>query len=250
MSVVPAFAAAVLPFAAVLVLAGVVPLLASPNPATAQVVRGTLVGEADGKPLGGGNVALMSVAGVIVDSTHTGGDGRFTLRARQPGTYQLYFTHADYASIPSDTFRLAVGDTVERRFVVPLIAGAAMARIGQVIDLEKRLQGNITELCGERPRSWEAGLLVGTVSDAATKKPLAGAVVRVEASAPPGGQPFRRSTVTSANGVYVICNVPAGGAVMRVELPGYRPDVGPVQARAGDVGWYDIALRREVNNGS
>ncbi len=211
--------------------------------AGAQVVTGTLVRQDTDQPLPGATVVLMTEAAAPVDSTRSDADGRFRLRAPAPGRYRLYFDQAGYTSITSEAFAVARGAAVERRFEVPLISGQALQRVSETIDLEKRLQGNLTEFCGERPRSWEAGLLVGTVRDAATAEPLAGAVVRVEAPAAPGAEPFRRSTLTSANGVYVVCNVPAGRATMRVELDGYRPDIGPVEAHAGDVGWYDVDLR-------
>ncbi len=216
--------------------------LSAPH-ADAQTVHGKLVREHDGQPLPGGWVYLLTPDGASVDSTRAAADGAFTVHAPRPGSYQLYFKSPGYASVPSDLFRLAAGQSAERRFAVPLISGVAMRRMGEVIHLEKRLQGDITELCGERPRSWEAGLLVGTVRAGDTKKPVAGAVVTVDAPAKAGGVPFHKSTVTSANGVYVICNVPAGSAQMRTEAGGYHTDSGPVEARAGDVGWYDIELR-------
>lgn len=206
-------------------------------------MRGRLLQEDTAEPLPGAAIALIREDGSSVDSTRSDSAGRFTLSPPRAGRYRLYFDQAGYASITSEAFDVRAGETVERRFEVPLISGAALQRVGETINIEKRLQGNLTELCGERPRSWEAGLLVGTVRDARTRAPLASAQVRVEAPVSGGGPAFRRSTLTSANGVYVICNVPAGRASLRVDLAGYRPDVGPVEARAGDVGWYDIDLK-------
>ncbi len=219
-------------------------VFASPRPAPAQTVHGTLVNEDGGAPLPHGAVSLFDASGVKVDSTRAGADGAFTLHATSPGTFTLYFTHPGYASVPSAPIALKAGDTVEKRFAVPLIGGAAMERMAEVVDLEKRLQGDIVELCGERPRSWEAGILVGVVRTKDGGAPLAGAVVRIEAPARAGGEPFHRATVSSANGVYVICNVPEGRATMRTTLEGYRVDEGPVDAHAGDVGWYDVYLGR------
>ncbi len=209
----------------------------------AQVVRGALVREDTGTPIAGGVVTLvLERPTTTVDSTRADGRGRFLLRAPHPGLYRLYFASEGYATAPSDTFALAARDTVERRFAVPLLSTAAMESVGRTIDFEKRLQGDLTELCGERPRSWEAGLLVGTVRAREGGRPVAGAAVRVEAPARGGGAPFRRATRTSANGVFVVCNVPAGAATLRVEAPGFRPDTGAVEARAGAVGWFDIEL--------
>jgi hypothetical protein len=211
--------------------------------ATGQVVRGTLV-EHGGAPLPGGAVILLDSAGSAVDSTSATAEGRFVLRAPGPGLFSLHFSHPGYASVPSDPIRLSSGDTVEHHFAVPLISGVAIQRMSEVIDLEQRLQTNLTELCGEPPRLWEAGILVGVVRRRPGDQPLAGAIVTVAAPGRDGSEPFRKATITSANGVYVICNVPAGSANMRTELGGYRVDDGPVDVRAGEVGWYDISLRR------
>lgn len=210
--------------------------------ATGQVVRGTLV-EHGGAPLPGGAVILLDSAGSAVDSTSATAEGRFVLRAPEPGLFSLYFAHPGYVSVPSDPIHLSRGETVEHRFAVPLISGVAIRRMSEVIDLEQRLQTNLTELCGEQPRLWEAGLLVGVVRRPGDR-PAVGAVVTVEAPGRDGSEPFRKATVTNANGVYVICNVPAGAANMRTELAGYRVDDGPVHVRAGEVGWYDISLRQ------
>lgn len=214
------------------------------GPASAQVVRGTLVGLPDGEPLPRGHVALMDSAGTPVDSTRAGTDGTFTLAAPEAGPYLLYFSHPDYAAVPSELLDLTTGDTLTYRFEVPLVGGAALRRISETFDLETRLQGDIVELCGERPRPWEAGILVGTVRRRADRQPLAGAVVRVTAPGQAEAEPFRKATVSSANGVYVICNVPEGPATLRTDLAGYRTDEGPVEAHAGTIGWYDVFLRK------
>jgi hypothetical protein len=212
-------------------------------PAAAQVVRGALVEQAAGTPLPGAAVALLDSTGTAVDSTRAAADGSFMLRAPAAGVYALYFSHPGYASVPSIGIRVAAGESVEHRFAVPLISGAAIRRMAEVIDLEQRLQSSLTELCGEPLRSWEAGMLVGVVRQRGDGRPLAGAIVGV-AAVHDGAEPFRKATVTSANGVYVICNVPVGEATLRTEHVGYRVDEGPVEVRAGNIGWYDIMLRR------
>jgi hypothetical protein len=212
-------------------------------PAEGQVVRGTLVEERSGAPVPGGSVALLDSGNQVVDSTRATAEGRFTLRAPGPGTYALHFTSAGYASVPSERIIVAAGQTVDHRFAVPLISGAAIRRMTETIDIEKRLQSDLTELCGERPRPGETGILVGAVRRQRGEETLAGAIVRVELSGPTPEQAFHRATVTSANGVYVICNVPAGSGMMRTELSGYRTDEGPFDVRAGEIAWYDVYLR-------
>jgi hypothetical protein len=234
-------AAAVLRGAALIGLLAAISAAAAPL--QAQGVRGTLVEYPAGTPLPGGTVMLLDDAGVTVDSARASANGSFTVRARDAGLHTLYFMHPGYASVPSEPVRLARGEMTEHRFEVPLIGGAALSRMAETITLETRLQGNLTELCGEAPRAWEAGILVGVVRRRTGGQPLAGAIVSVSAPAAAGGGPFRKATVTSANGVYVLCNVPAGAATTRTETVGYQADEGAVEVRAGTVGWYDVLLR-------
>ena len=236
-------------------LRAAVPLLLAlqslaPAALAAQTVEGTLVRYPGGEPLPGGTVTLVDSAGAPADSVRTAADGAFVLRAPRPGTWMLSFSHPGYASVPSDPLVLPTGETVEHRFAVPLVGGAALRRMSETVELEKRLQTDIVELCGERPRSWEAGILVGVVRRRPGGEPLAGAVVRVDRPASAEGDgagdgeaPFHKATVSSANGVYVLCNVPVGTSTMRTELAGWRADEGPVEAHAGAVGWYDVYLR-------
>jgi hypothetical protein len=209
------------------------------------VVRGTLVEQRTTSPIPGAGVRLFDDANVAVDSARTSADGRFTLRARRAGTHYLYFDHPGYASITSPRLELTAGDTLDHRFTVPLVSGAAIRRMSEVIDIEQRLQTNLTELCGERPRPHEAGILVGVVRRDPDGEPLAGAVVRVKAAreASASADTFERATVTSANGVYILCNVPPGTLHTRTELLGYRMDEGPAELRAGEIAWYDVYLR-------
>jgi hypothetical protein len=220
----------------------VVALVAAP-PAAAQAVRGTITEHPAGTALPRAAVALLDSTGTAVDSTRSSAQGAFSLRAPAAGEYILYFTHPGYASVPSGWLRLDEGQTVQHAFTVPLVSGAAIARMSQVLTAEKRLQTDLSELCGARPNLTDAGILVGVVRRRGTNEPLAGATVRVDVPARGGRPAYQRTVVTSANGVYVMCEVPAGTAATRTELAGYRVDEGPVEVRAGDAAWYDMLLR-------
>lgn len=213
---------------------------AAPGGAGAQTIRGMLVERHEGRPLPGAVVSLLDTSGAALDSTRTSADGGFVVRAPRAGEYFLYFTHAGYAAVPSDRLRLSAGETLEYRFAVPLISGAALQRMSEVIDVETRLQSDLTELCGERPRPDEGGIVVGVVRQR-RGEPLSGAIVRATASRK-GDEPFEKATVSSANGVYVICNVPPGTVSLRTELVGFRTDDGPADVRAGEISWYDVYL--------
>jgi hypothetical protein len=208
----------------------------------AQQIAGTLVQHPGGDPIPRALVQLLDSTGAIVDSTRSGVNGAFVLRASAAGEYALYFAQPGYATVPSEALRLHAGQRIEYRFSVPLISGVALQRMAEVIQLEKRLQSDLTELCGEPLRTTEAGMLVGVVRSRTENQPIAGAIVSVAARTADGAS-FQRATVSSANGVYVLCNIPAGAATMRTEAAGHRLDDGPVAIRAGDVAWYDVLLR-------
>jgi hypothetical protein len=63
------------------------------------------------------------------------------------------------------------------------------------------------------------GSIQGTVIDASTNKPIAGAFVRAISSGSPG---FNQSAQTSTDGSYQIKNVPAGKFVLCAWVP-YQP---------------------------
>ena len=99
------------------------------------------------------------------------------------------------------------------------------------------------ELCGEPPRPWEAGILVGVVRRHPRAEPLAGAVVRVRVPVA-GAEPFEKATVSSANGVYVLCNVPVGATIkVSAEASDGRSERTSAIIRAGTISWYDLNLR-------
>lgn len=78
------------------------------------------------------------------------------------------------------------------------------------------------------------GTLRGTVTDAASGRPLSGAQVTVPGTG--------KAAVTSASGQYVLTNVPAGTPRIRAELIGYSASEKAVTVAAGEVAQADFAL--------
>jgi TonB-dependent SusC/RagA subfamily outer membrane receptor len=74
----------------------------------------------------------------------------------------------------------------------------------------------------------------GTVTSAATQRPLAGVQVSVARSSV--------RTVTNASGAYTLANVPAGTATIRAELIGYTPATRAVTVAAGQTATANLAL--------
>jgi hypothetical protein len=103
--------------------------------------------------------------------------------------------------------------------------------------MDERLQTSLPEVCGEALRPWEAGLLVGTVRARGTNAPLAG--VRVSVATPERG--VTRATVSSAQGIYILCNVPLGSDVAIITRTADGAEATTqVEIRAGMVSWYDL----------
>ena len=77
----------------------------------------------------------------------------------------------------------------------------------------------------EAGRTAQAGTVTGTVTEAATRRPLAGATVSVVGT--------QLGTITAADGRFTIANVPAGGRAVRVTLIGYGSVERTVDVSAG-----------------
>jgi hypothetical protein len=210
------------------------------SPANAQVVRGEVRDEERGRPLAGARLLLLGPSGAPVDSAVADAAGRFRLLAPTSGEYVIFFQLDGWASVPSNPLKLESGATTDFRFDVPLIASEALREMSDIIAMEPRLQEALPEICGEAFRPWEAGLLVGRVRSRATGEPVAGARVAV---APNQGGAAVRSTVSTAKGVYILCNVPVGtGIPIVTESPEGVTDTTRVEIRAGSAAWYDLMV--------
>lgn len=215
-------------------------LAASNTPVLGQALRGQLRDEEHGRPVPGARLLLLSTAGAIVDSARSDGAGAFRLRAPAAGEYVVHFQLDGWATVSSDPVQLEPGVTTDFTFPVTLIASDALREMSDIISMEPRLQAALPELCGEALRPWEAGLLVGRVRERASGRPVPGARV---ATAPAGGSDAARATVASENGVYVLCNVPAGADIPIIaESPQGAVDTTRVEIRAGSAAWYDLLV--------
>ncbi|HKJ93220.1 MAG TPA: hypothetical protein VJ957_08630, partial [Longimicrobiales bacterium] len=50
------------------------------------------------------------------------------------------------------------------------------------------------------------------------------------------------TAVSNEHGTFVLCNVPASDATLRVRADGWQPGDVPIQVRAGVVLWQDVWL--------
>lgn len=216
-------------------------LLAALAPAAAaQNVHGLLHDDDRNRPLPGFRLYLLSDSGTAVDSTTTDRAGAFLLHAPAAGEYVVYLRMDGWTSVASEPLRLETGATRAFEFRVSLVSNSAFRQMNEMIATDPRLQSRLPEACGEALRPWEAGLLVGVVRERAGRSPIAGARVAVLSA----DGTVVRSTISSDEGIYLLCNVPLGAAVeIAAETPDGRTRTTQVEIRAGTVSWYDLFFR-------
>ncbi|MEN8135666.1 MAG: carboxypeptidase regulatory-like domain-containing protein [Thermodesulfobacteriota bacterium] len=149
-------------------------------PPPPAAISGTVVDAATGQPLAGVGVLL---GGVTNSSTSTLPDGSFEFSDLTAGDYSLQFELGGYQS-----FNKAISVAASESFDLGQLT---MARV--VIQVTA---------------------IKGTVSDAESGQPLAGAVISIT-----GSKVF--TTVTDQNGYYVIAGLNPGGVVIVVSNEGY-----------------------------
>lgn len=212
---------------------------ASVLPASAQSVEGRLLDDERDRPVPGARLYLLDEAGVPVDSAFTARDGTYRLRAPAAGVYIVHFQMDGWAGAGSEPLTLRAATVTTHDFPVVLVTNAAMRQMSDMIQVDERLQTALPEICGEALRPWEAGLLVGTVRARATGEPVPGARVSVATAE----QGVTRSTVASAKGIYILCNVPLGPAIdIIAETADGTRETTQVEIRAGMVSWYDLGV--------
>ena len=105
-------------------IAAFIALLAGPLPASAQIVRGTVVERLTGAPVGGAVVQLLDSAGSAVARAITGPAGEYRLTASRAGTYGLRVLRIGFQ--PSAPVRVVLpsGSDITQP---PLVAGASVS---------------------------------------------------------------------------------------------------------------------------
>ena len=107
----------------ILCLTSAAVLVASSSPASAQIVRGTVVAEGTGAPLRGAVVTLLNASGVAGDlRVLTSNDGTFALRAPASGNWMLEARAIGYAPRRTNARAVGAGETVTERIVLRQVA--------------------------------------------------------------------------------------------------------------------------------
>ncbi|MDI1443211.1 carboxypeptidase regulatory-like domain-containing protein [Polyangium sp. 6x1] len=96
-----------------------------------------------------------------------------------------------------------------------------------------------------------AATLSGTVRDEETRKPIAGATVRLDGVAGGGGFDIAAPVTTDAEGAFSLVGVPPGPFSVRVERDGYKSRIVPgLTTRGASVIREEITLRSRGDGGS
>jgi len=82
-------------------------------PLQAQVVRGTVIGVGDGRPIAGVSLALRDQDGEVQARSLSSEQGRFELRASRGGMVRLEVSHLGYADWETANFALATDALLE-----------------------------------------------------------------------------------------------------------------------------------------
>jgi hypothetical protein len=90
-------------------------------PARAQIVRGTVVDSASGRPVPGSTVQVTDSSGTRVGTILADADGRFVFRVPRAGRYALRVQRIGYRASATTQFDVAVGETVERHLTASAI---------------------------------------------------------------------------------------------------------------------------------
>lgn len=112
----------------------------------AQVIRGNLLDDETGKPIGNGTVTLLTRDSVPVTRISTDTAGAFLLSAARPGSYRLGGERLGYITIISVPLTLSARDTLDVEFrlstravvLEPLVVTSKRRRAGPLADFDER----------------------------------------------------------------------------------------------------------------
>lgn len=96
-------------------LLGLIYVLALPNPAASQSVRGLVVEADTGEPISGALVMLLDADSTAAATAMSSSNGAYYLRAPAPGTYRLRADRIGYGSTLSEPLELAEGESSSYR---------------------------------------------------------------------------------------------------------------------------------------
>jgi CarboxypepD_reg-like domain/Carboxypeptidase regulatory-like domain/TonB-dependent Receptor Plug Domain len=184
-----------------------VPFPAFSSPVVAQIAEGTVLFVGSGLPASDFRVVLLDTDHQTLLTSYTDVDGRFRIRASEPGRYRIVVERSGYPSSVTELFRLE-SDQTER--LVVEVAERPLELLAGPGTLEDVFAQRIRLRCGT-PALPTPPALVGVVRDEQTEVPLPGVRVTLEWSSPEGGLRFVQG-LTDPDGIYALCDPPQRGS--------------------------------------
>jgi len=219
-------------------LSALLMFVAGARGAGAQVIEGTLL-DADAQlPMAGAAIVMLDGDNEQIRRVVTNAQGRFTLRAPEPGTYTLVAERDGYASTVSepitleelqvlDDYRLTIAAlrTIPLQQPMQTDPNAVSAEDLDPYEAAQRFAAMIARACEGEYVAENHAILVGVVRDQVSDVPLPLVEARVEWQGEPDesaevhvefdpgtGAPRtynQLSGLTDEDGAYLICNAPA-----------------------------------------
>src|SRR4051794_38134774 len=93
-------------------------------PASAQLVRGSVVDSATSHTIGDFTVQLLDSTGTGVAAALAQADGRFSLRVPVPGRYSLRVLRIGFRRTETAPFQVGAGETVDQLVLMPQVSVA------------------------------------------------------------------------------------------------------------------------------
>ncbi len=194
--------------------------LSPPTPPPTGTISGTVTNQADGSPLFRANVKAFGPNNVM-----------FTVHTDSAGNYQLTVPYGRYLVMAEKMgFDPEWWEEAARREDADLVA---------VDDTLNPTGIDFTLAVHTNP---QAGSIAGTITDAATSQPIAGAMVKAEMYR---DHHFHRVVYSGPDGIYVFNDLPAGTYRVAAMKEGYAPADYPdsIVINGNNVTGIDIALQ-------
>ncbi|HXI91092.1 MAG TPA: carboxypeptidase regulatory-like domain-containing protein [Blastocatellia bacterium] len=180
-------------------------------------IRGRVLG-ANGNAIANATVALKLIAGnAVLTSINTNHNGEYQLSV-EPGKYEVRASSNSYQAA-SHVLEAQAGATTQSDFALERLAS-------DTVNSSKKPPTTI-----ERPGV--VGDLVGQVTDANTRHPVAGAMVSIS----------QQRTQTDQTGKFAFANLSPGKYQLTISKPGYSPIQGSISIESGKTAHANLTLQ-------
>jgi uncharacterized surface anchored protein len=186
-------------------------------------------------PLAGAKISLIQQTSAL--AVFTGPTGAFVLNNIKPGLYRVIASKAGYdPSLQNVNLSSTVRASVQFRLnqqSSPAVASLLKTRTARPTIIRGRaLDANGNPIANERPGTVEN--LVGQVTDAISRRPVAGATVSISK---------QERTETDQTGKFAFANLSPGRYQLTISKPGYSSIQGSISIQSGKIAHANLTLQ-------